>query len=117
MSVHASRALLPAPMWPRLREDAMSDIRRTLEALCEAFNAHDLDAVMAHLADDRVLEMPRGPDPWGARSEGKTAVRTQVSANERHSICHYFLFIISFLLRRSTNTFGLIFLSVPRILR
>ena len=53
----------------------MSDIRSTLEALCEAFNAHDLDAIMAHFADDCVLEMPRGPDPWGARSEGKTAVR------------------------------------------
>jgi hypothetical protein len=30
---------------------------------------------MAHFADDCVLEMPRGPNPWGARSEGKTAVR------------------------------------------
>ena len=58
-----------------LREGVMSDIRSTLEALCEAFNAHDLDAIMAHFADDCVLEMPRGPDPWGARSEGKTAVR------------------------------------------
>ena len=53
----------------------MSDIRSTLEALCAAFNAHDLDAIMAHFADDCVLEMPRGPDPWGARAEGKTAVR------------------------------------------
>jgi ketosteroid isomerase-like protein len=53
----------------------MRDIRSQLEALCEAFNAHDLDAIMAHFADDCVLEMPRGPDPWGARSEGKAAVR------------------------------------------
>src|SRR5687767_848396 len=53
----------------------MSDIRSTLEALCEAFNAHDLDTIMAHFADDGVLEMPRGPDPWGARSQGKAAVR------------------------------------------
>jgi len=53
----------------------VSDIRSTLEALCEAFNAHDLDAIMTHFADDCVLEMPRGPDPWGARSKGKTAVR------------------------------------------
>ena len=43
----------------------MSDIRRTLEALCGAFNAHDLDAVMAHFADDCVLEMPRGPRELG----------------------------------------------------
>jgi ketosteroid isomerase-like protein len=53
----------------------MSDIRSLLEALCEAFNAHELDAIMAYFADDCVLEMPRGPDPWGARSEGKKAVR------------------------------------------
>src|SRR6478752_534340 len=58
-----------------LREGVMSDIRSTLEALCEAFNAHDLDAIMAHFADDCLLEMPRGPHPWGTRSEGKTAVR------------------------------------------
>jgi ketosteroid isomerase-like protein len=58
-----------------LGEGVMSDVRSVLEALCEAFNAHDLDAVMAYFADDGVLEMPRGPDPWGARSEGKKAVR------------------------------------------
>lgn len=52
----------------------MSDIRAKLEALCAALNAHDLDAIKAHLADDCVLEMPRGPDPWGARSVGKAAV-------------------------------------------
>ena len=59
----------------------MSDIRSTLEALCEAFNAHDLDAIMALFADDCVLEMPRGPDPSrGARSEGKTAVREALAS-------------------------------------
>jgi ketosteroid isomerase-like protein len=57
----------------------MSDIRRTLEALCAAFNAHDLDAVMAHFADDCVLEMSRGPHPWGARSEGRIAVRAALA--------------------------------------
>ena len=53
----------------------MNDLRTTLEELCDAFNAHDLDAVMARFADDCVLEMPRGPDPWGARFAGKAAVR------------------------------------------
>ena len=51
------------------------DIRSTLTALCEAFNAHDLDRIMAFFADDCVLEMPRGPHAWGARLEGKDAVR------------------------------------------
>jgi ketosteroid isomerase-like protein len=47
----------------------------TLEKLLDAFNAHDLDAIMTFFADDCVLEMPRGPEPWGRRLEGKSAVR------------------------------------------
>ena len=39
--------------------------------LCEAFNAHDLDRIMAFFSDDCVLEMPRGSKPWGSRFEGK----------------------------------------------
>ncbi|MBZ9891796.1 nuclear transport factor 2 family protein [Mesorhizobium sp. BR1-1-3] len=51
------------------------DIRATLTELCEAFNAHDLDRIMAFFADDCVLEMPRGPEPCGTRCEGKSNVR------------------------------------------
>lgn len=47
----------------------------TLEAICEAFNQHDLDAVMGFFADDCVLVMPRGPHPWGQQFEGAAAVR------------------------------------------
>lgn len=53
----------------------MADIHRKLIGLCEAFNAHDLDRIMMFFADDCVLEMPRGAHPWGARFEGKQAVR------------------------------------------
>lgn len=51
------------------------DIRAKLVGLCEAFNAHDLDRIMTFFADDCVLDMPRGPEPWGTRFEGKQAVR------------------------------------------
>ena len=51
------------------------DIHATLGALCDAFNAHDLDRIMALFAEDCVLEMPRGSDPWGSRFEGAAAVR------------------------------------------
>ena len=51
------------------------DIRSTLVGLCDAFNAHDLDRIMAFFADDCVLEMPRGREPWGSRFAGKQAVR------------------------------------------
>jgi ketosteroid isomerase-like protein len=47
----------------------------TLERLAAAFNAHDLDAVMAFFVDDCILEMPHGPDPWGRRLEGRERVR------------------------------------------
>jgi ketosteroid isomerase-like protein len=50
-----------------------------LRGILEAFNAHDLDGVMAFFADDCVLEMPRGPDPWGTRAFGKAAVRSLLS--------------------------------------
>jgi ketosteroid isomerase-like protein len=51
--------------------------------LCAAFNAHDLDAIMAHFAEDCVLEMPRGPEPWGARFAGKAAVREALAGRFR----------------------------------
>ena len=46
-----------------------------LEQLADAFNAHDLDAVMCFFADDCSLDMPRGKSPWGTRYVGKEEVR------------------------------------------
>lgn len=56
------------------------DIRSTLTELADAFNAHDLDRIMALFADDCVLEMPRGSQPWGSRFEGKESVRAALAA-------------------------------------
>ena len=53
----------------------MPEINLALEQLCDAFNQHDLDKIMSHFADDCVLEMPRGNQPWGSRSEGRESVR------------------------------------------
>jgi ketosteroid isomerase-like protein len=47
----------------------------TLKNLLVAFNAHDIDAVMSFFADDCILEMPRGPEPWGRRLKGWDDVR------------------------------------------
>jgi ketosteroid isomerase-like protein len=46
-----------------------------LEAIAQAFDRHDLDAIMAHFADDAVFESPRGPNPYGNRFSGRDAVR------------------------------------------
>ena len=45
-----------------------------LKRILDAFNAHDVDAVMRFFADDCTLEMPRGPHPYGQRFRGRSAV-------------------------------------------
>ena len=51
-----------------------------LDALLDAFNAHDTDAVMAFFTDDCVLDMPRGPDPGGRRLVGREQVRAGIQS-------------------------------------
>jgi steroid delta-isomerase-like uncharacterized protein len=52
----------------------------TLKALTDAFNRHDLDAIMSFFTDDAVFESPRGPDAWGRRFSGKAEVRDGLAA-------------------------------------
>ena len=49
----------------------VEDLKRVLEA----FNRHDLDAIMSFFTDDCVFHMPRGPAPSGKGAVGKDAVR------------------------------------------
>jgi steroid delta-isomerase-like uncharacterized protein len=49
---------------------------RTLKRFLEAFNRHDLDAIMSFFTDDCVFNMPRGPAPEGRSAVGKEAVRS-----------------------------------------
>ncbi len=51
-----------------------------LQRVLDAFNRHDLDAIMACFAEDCVLETPRGPDPWGNRFVGQDEVRRGLPA-------------------------------------
>ena len=52
----------------------------TLREIADAFNRHDLDAIMSHFTDDAVFESPRGPEAWGRRFEGHEAVREGLAA-------------------------------------
>ena len=61
------------------REGGAAAIEARLRGLCDAFNAHDLDRIMAFFAEDCVLEMPRGRAPWGTRAEGAAAVRNALA--------------------------------------
>jgi ketosteroid isomerase-like protein len=47
----------------------------TLKGFLEAFNRHDLNAIMGYFAEDCVFYMPRGAQPRGARFVGKQEVR------------------------------------------
>ena len=61
----------------------MASDQSRLEALkevLEAFNRHDLEAIMSHFADDCVFESPRGPNAWGRRFVGKDEVRRGLAA-------------------------------------
>lgn len=51
-----------------------------LKGFLDAFNRHDLDAVMEYFADDCVLYMPRGAGPRGDRYTGKVEVRAGLAS-------------------------------------
>lgn len=69
-----------------------------LQDLLHAFNAHDLDAIMAFFTEDCVMEMPRGPAPGGRRLVGRREVREGIRSrldgipdvhygDDRHWVC------------------------------
>lgn len=45
-----------------------------LKQFLEAFNRHDLDAILEFFADDCSMGLPRGPYPWGTRFTGREQV-------------------------------------------
>jgi steroid delta-isomerase-like uncharacterized protein len=51
-----------------------------LERFAEAWNRHDLEALMSMMTDDCVFEASAGPDVNGQRSEGREAVRAAYAA-------------------------------------
>ena len=46
-----------------------------MKGFLEAFNRHDLDAIMGYFAEECVFYMPRGAKPRGDQYVGKDAVR------------------------------------------
>ncbi len=70
----------------------------TLRQFLDAFNRHDLDAIMAFFAEDCSMDSPRGPHPWGKRLVGTDQVRAGCAARfaglpdahygeDRHWVC------------------------------
>ena len=52
----------------------------TLQAFADAWNRHDVDALMSFMTDDCVFEASAGPDVNGVRHEGREAVRKAYAA-------------------------------------
>src|SRR4030095_4495690 len=60
------------------RSDA--DLFALLDRFADAWNRHDLDALMSMMTDDCVFEASAGPEVHGQRSEGRPAVRAAYAA-------------------------------------
>jgi steroid delta-isomerase-like uncharacterized protein len=56
------------------------DLLELLDRFADAWNRHDLDALMSMMTDDCVFEASAGPQADGQRSEGKPAVRAAYAA-------------------------------------
>jgi len=67
-----------SPTHTNLQE--MSITVETLKQILDAFNRHDLNAIMEFFSDDCSFDFPRGPDPWGQRFIGKEKVREALSS-------------------------------------
>jgi ketosteroid isomerase-like protein/quercetin dioxygenase-like cupin family protein len=62
-------------------DDALAHRRRnTMAAIMAAFNARDLDGVMACMADDCAFHASAGPEAEGQRHTGRAAVRQATTA-------------------------------------
>lgn len=70
----------------------------TLQAFADAWNRHDIDALMSFMTDDCVFQPAAGPLACGTRFEGREAVRSAFEqawinfpdaqwSNGRHFVC------------------------------
>ena len=55
----------------------------SMKQVLEAFNRHDLDAIMEYFTEDCSFDFPRGPEPYGQRFVGKARVREGLASRFR----------------------------------
>ena len=56
------------------------DLERLLESFADAWNRHDVDAIMSMMTEDGVFEASKGNDVNGERHVGRQAVRAAFAA-------------------------------------
>ncbi len=64
----------------RNNPDSEADALALLDRFADAWNRHDLDALMSMMTGDCVFEASAGPQVNGQRSEGQQAVRAAFAA-------------------------------------
>jgi steroid delta-isomerase-like uncharacterized protein len=69
---------LPPQTTGNARTDA--DLLTLLDRFADAWNRHDLDALMSMMTDDCVFDASAGPQVHGQRNEGRPAVRAAYAA-------------------------------------
>lgn len=90
-SLHLALALAPSPAYARTinprsfrvtlsSSPAMPVTCDTLAAFSDAWNRHDIDALMGFMTDDCIFQTAAGPDACGTRHTGTEAVRTAFAA-------------------------------------
>ena len=77
LDTEAGRNLEPGPSAVIARD---ADLSGLLDRFADAWNRHDLDALMSMMTDDCVFEASAGPRIDGQRSEGKQEVRAAYAA-------------------------------------
>lgn len=55
----------------QIQPQEMKVTEETLKHVLDAFNRHDLDAIMDFFSENCSFDFPRGPEPWGQRFTGK----------------------------------------------
>ena len=63
----------------KVQEDQSATVE-LLEAIGDAFNRHDVEAVVGFFAEDGVFDKPVGPEAWGRRYVGKKEIRAEFAA-------------------------------------
>ena len=61
----------------------MTVTAETLKKVLEAFNRHDLEAIMNFFSEDCSFDFPRGPEPYGQRFTGKVQVKEALAGRFR----------------------------------
>ena len=59
----------------KINKDQMEITENSMKQVLDAFNRHDLDAIMQYFTEDCSFDFPRGPEPYGQRFVGKAQVR------------------------------------------